>query len=136
MFEADQNPSREKLFPNWEDVEKVDGVTHSHLDSLPFGAIELDEEGRILRYNQTEAHISGRTAEDVVGRNFFTEVAPCTNVQEFAGRFRQGMKDRELDAVFPYLFDFRMAPTQVWVRLYYSQATGKAWVFVRRRSEG
>ncbi|MEM1205596.1 MAG: photoactive yellow protein, partial [Acidobacteriota bacterium] len=69
----------------------------------------------------------------VIGRNFFTEVAPCTNVQEFAGRFREGVAKGDLNHVFPYIFSFEMDPTQVWVRLFYSESTESAWVFVTRR---
>ena len=39
---------------------------------------------------------------------------------------------KSLNKVFPYKFDFEMAPTDVWVRLFYSEATDSAWVFVSR----
>ncbi len=103
------------------------------LDSLPFGAIQLDHEGNIRRYNATEGELSGRDPAEVLGRNFFTEVAPCTDVREFAGRFREGVVRGDLDAVFPYHFDFRMTPTDVWVRLFYSRTTRSGWVFVSVR---
>ena len=121
-------------FEGWEEVEAIEGMDEQALDALPFGAIRLADDGTIERYNAVEASISGRRAKDVIGKNFFTEVAPCTNVQEFAGRFREGVAEGELNAVFPYHFDFRMAPTDVWVRLFYSRTTGAAWVFVTRRS--
>lgn len=70
--------------------ERVDSLTHEELDALPFGAIQLDREGRILRFNEYEANLSNRRAPDTVGRNFFRDVAPCTNVREFHGRFLEG----------------------------------------------
>ena len=117
----------------WTEVAEVESMTSEELDRLPMGAIQLDGEGKILKYNQTEAEISGRDPKQVLGKNFFTEVAPCTDVKEFAGQFRQGYQQRELDTVFPYLFDFKMQPTRVWVRLFYSRNTNTAWVFVRQR---
>ena len=105
----------------------------SELDRLPFGAIKLDKDGTILSYNLAEAALTGRDPRRVVGRNFFEDVAPCTNVKEFAGRFREGIAKRELHAVFPYRFDFQMAPRDVTVTLFYSQTTDTAWVFVREQ---
>jgi photoactive yellow protein len=110
-------------------------LPESELDRLPFGAIKLDRDGTILSYNLAEATLTGRDPRRVVGRNFFEDVAPCTNVKEFAGRFREGIAKRELHAVFPYRFDFEMAPRDVTVTLFYSQTTDTAWVFVRERKE-
>jgi photoactive yellow protein len=110
-------------------------LPESELDHLPFGAIKLDKDGTILSYNLAEAALTGRDPRRVVGRNFFHDVAPCTNVREFAGRFRAGIALRELHAVFPYRFDFEMAPRDVTVTLFYSQTTDTAWVFVRERKE-
>ena len=67
----------------------------------------------------------------MIGRNFFTEVAPCTNVQEFAGRFREGVAQEDMHTIFPFRFDFEMAPRDVTVTLFYSKHTDSAWVFVR-----
>ncbi|HET8798033.1 MAG TPA: photoactive yellow protein, partial [Thermoanaerobaculia bacterium] len=113
------------------DLEKIDRMSEAELDELPFGAIRLDRNGVILSYNMTESKLTGRRRERVIGRNFFTEVAPCTNVQSFAGRFREGVAKGELHAIFPYRFDFEMAPRDVTVTLFYSKQTGTAWVFVR-----
>lgn len=114
-------------------METVDGLDTQEFDALPFGAIALDANGIIRRYNRTEANISQRDPAKVIGKNFFTEVAPCTNVQEFAGRFKEGVADKSLDVTFPYRFDFQMDPVDVFVRLYYSKVSDMAWVFVTVR---
>jgi photoactive yellow protein len=113
------------------EIERIEGLGESGLDGLPFGAIRLDRNGTILSFNKAEVDITGRRKESVIGKNFFTEVAPCTNVQEFAGRFREGVEAGRLHTVFPYLFDFQMEPRNVWVTLFYSNVTETAWVFVR-----
>lgn len=113
------------------EIERIDSLADGELDELPFGVIHLDREGNILSFNQKESDLTGRSAAAVRGKNFFTEVAPCTNVQEFAGRFREGVAAGKLHAVFPYLFDFQMAPRRVWVTLFYSQETNSAWLFIR-----
>ena len=113
------------------DLESISRMSEAQLDELPFGAIRLDRDGKILSYNMSESKLTGRTKERVIGRNFFTEVAPCTNVVAFAGRFREGMAKKDLHAIFPYRFDFQMAPRDVTVTLFYSRQTDSAWVFVR-----
>jgi len=113
------------------EIERIQGLAGDELDRLPFGAIRLDHDGTILSYNRTEAELSGRRKESVLGRNFFTEVAPCTNVQEFAGKFREGIQRGSLHTVFPFIFDFDGGPMNVWVTLFYSRETDTAWAFVR-----
>ena len=113
------------------EIERIQGLGESDLDRLPFGAIRLDQEGKILSYNRTEAELAGRRKESVLGKNFFTEVAPCTNVREFADRFREGVARGSLHIVFPFVFDHPVEPRNVWVTLFYSRETGTAWVFVR-----
>ncbi len=113
------------------EIERLQSSSELELDQLPFGAIRLDREGTILSFNQAEVDLSGRKKENVLGRNFFTQVAPCTNVQEFAGQFREGVGLGRLHTVFPYVFDYEMEPRHVWVTLFYSNETNTAWVFVR-----
>ena len=117
--------------PAMNDLESITRMSEEQLDQLPFGAIRLAKDGTILAFNMTEAAITGRQKEKVIGKNFFNEVAPCTNVQMFAGRFREGVAKQELHAIFPYRFDFEMAPRDVTVTLFYSKQTDSAWVFVR-----
>lgn len=114
-----------------QELESIDRMNEGELDGLPFGAIRLDKDGKVLSYNATEARLTGRDPRRVIGRNFFTDVAPCTNVQAFAGRFREGVARKEMHVIFPYRFDFQMAPRDVTVTLFYSKQTDSAWVFVR-----
>jgi photoactive yellow protein len=114
-----------------QELEQITRMTETELDALPFGAIRLDKDGKVLTYNMTESKLTGRDPKRVIGRNFFTEVAPCTNVQTFAGRFHEGVRKGEMHVIFPYRFDFKMAPRDVTVTLFYSKQTESAWVFVR-----
>lgn len=113
------------------EIEKVRELPEERLNDLPFGAIRLDKDGNIQSFNKYEADLTGRDPKRVIGKNFFTQVAPCTNVQAFAGRYREGVQKGELHAVFPYKFDFEMAPRDVTVTLFYSRNTEQGWVFVR-----
>ena len=114
-------------------LQRVPELSAAELDALPFGAIRLDKEGKILTYNLAESNLTGRKPDDVVGKSFFTEVAPCTNVREFAGRFHEGVAKGVLNAVFPYRFDFQMDPVDVIVTLFYDASSESCWVFVNRQ---
>ncbi|AKF03465.1 photoactive yellow protein [Sandaracinus amylolyticus] len=102
----------------------------SQLDELPFGAIELDANGRILQYNATESKLSGRAVESVIGRLFFDEVAPCTRRPEFYGRFLELVKGGP-SAVFDYVFDYKMRPRQVRVHMKRALLGKTYWILVR-----
>lgn len=114
-------------------LHEVDGLTNAELDALPFGAIQLDLRGTILQFNEYEANLSNRRAPDTIGLNFFLDVAPCTNVQEFHGRFLQGVREGSLHVTFPYRFNFKHMARDVAVTLFYSGSTTTVWVFVEAR---
>lgn len=116
-----------------EQLAKLPNLTNEDLDQLPFGAIRLNSLGQIVHYNLAESRFSGYSPSALVGKNFFTQVAPCTNVREFAGRFRDGMEKKWLHAVFPYQFNFH-PPLSVTITLYYHSDTDSAWVLVRKES--
>jgi photoactive yellow protein len=113
------------------DHAKIDNLSELELDRLPFGAIQLDQNGKILKFNDYESKLSGITKKNAVGKQFFTEVAPCTNVKEFHGRFLAGVAKKELHAKFRYHFAFKQNPRDVGVTLFYSDITDSIWVFIR-----
>ena len=130
---SDAAAARPELTPP-EVLPEIDAMNPGQLDSLPFGAIQLDVRGNILQFNEYEANLSNRRAPDTIGRNFFSDVAPCTNVREFHGRFEEGVERGELNATFDYHFAFRQNPRDVRVTLFYSSPTSTVWVFVQQRN--
>lgn len=109
---------------------RIDKMSLDELNALPQGAIQLDRDGRILKFNQYESDLSGIAAANAVGKSFFKEVAPCTDVKEFHGRFKEGVAKKELRAKFRYHFAFKQNPRDVTVTLFYSDVTDSVWVFV------
>ena len=115
------------------DVENVLArMTPQELDDLAFGAVQLDAKGQVLVYNATEASITGRKPADVVGRNFFTEVAPCTDTPRFRGVFEAGVRANDLNTMFEYTFDYRMQPTKVKIHMKKALVGDTYWIFVKR----
>lgn len=115
------------------DIENVmANLSDADVDALAFGAIELDATGKVLRYNATEGAITGRDPKAMIGQNFFTDVAPCTDTPEFRGKFTDGVRTGDLNVMFEYLFDYMMKPTRVKVHMKKALVGDSYWVFVKR----
>lgn len=105
-------------------------MSEAEFDALPFGVIRLDAEGKVLAYNAAESALARRKKEQVIGRNFFTEVAPCTNTDAFAGRFHALCAAAVADSqTFDYPFQFPWGVRHVRIRLLFDKVRN-AWVFV------
>jgi photoactive yellow protein len=111
-------------------LEAADTMSAEDLDKLAYGMIQLDATGRILNYNAIESKLASLRKEDAIGKQFFTEIAPCTRVQEFYGRFKEGVIRESLDTSFRFHFAFKQNPRDVTVRLLYSRRTRTVWVLV------
>lgn len=125
---------RDLKFDDLSDKDVMSRVSATSAETLTFGAIQLDSAGVVLSYNTVETQITGRMAAEVIGRNFFEEVAPCTRTPEFRDAFFAGVRAGTLDKRFRYTFDFRMNPTPVEVHLKRAVAGTTYWIFVKRLS--
>ncbi len=105
-------------------------MTSEEIDRLPFGVIKINRSGTILQFNAKEAELTTLAPKNIIGRNFFRDIAPCTNRREFLGRFADGVKNGNLDVTFNYLFDFRMRPRHVKVHLKKSYHDDNYWILV------
>lgn len=108
---------------------ELDAMSVAELDALPFGLIGLDEAGLVESYNAPEARYAGMQAAAVMGRHFFTAVAPCMNNALVAGRIEGAPA---LDATLDYVLTFRMRPTRVRVRLIKTPASPQTYVLIQR----
>lgn len=115
------------------DIENVmSKMSAKDVNELAFGAIQIDKAGKIASYNEKEGQITGRSPTSVVGKNFFTEVAPCTNTPKFKGEFDKGVKDGNLNTMFEYTFDYNMTPTKVKIHMKKALIGDAYWIFVKR----
>lgn len=78
-----------------------------------FGLVELDAAGTVL-YTRFEA--DGATP-DYTGRNFYTEVAPFSNVVEFRSRLDQFSRGSQPALSFDFTCDYEDGPVPVRVLL-------------------
>ncbi len=116
------------LFP----TQSLYEMTAGEYDALPFGLLELDRDGTVVKYNAAEEVLSGCRRDDVLGRKFFTEVAPCTRVQEFEGVLQE-MLARGEDArhAFDFVFKFAGGDRFVHVVLCYEASRERALILVQ-----
>jgi photoactive yellow protein len=92
-------------------------LDYDKLDSLPFGTILVDSDGTILFYNREEEEKAGMSRADVIGKNFFTEVAPCAQVRDFYDQFKEAVKALGVIASFKFHFPLPRRPRDVEITL-------------------
>lgn len=128
-------PTSNGPLPGVIDTAAIDLCTDAELDQAPFGVICLDEEGTILRYNLFESRFARLDRNQVLGRDFFQEVARCTRVPEFEGRYRHIVAGSEApdDRRFTFVFDFVFGAQEVLVEIV-SVAGATRWYLLINRA--
>jgi len=101
-------------------------------DACDFGVVKVDDQGKILLYNRYESELAGIAPSAAEGKNFFTQIAPCTNNGLFFGSFKKGVAANNLNVAFPYTFTYKMSPTNIRAHLYRDQASKTNWIFVAK----
>ncbi|MEM7677079.1 MAG: hypothetical protein AAF449_13840 [Myxococcota bacterium] len=114
---------------------RLTALKANEIDTLPFGYVALKADGTVLRYNKYESELARKDKQDVIGRNFFTEVAPCTQVQDFEGRFRAFAQDSSgpSSLSFDFVFAFRHGLQNVRIGLIRSPLKQEIIMTVNRR---
>ncbi len=120
------------------DLDKARTLTGEDLDQLPFGVIVVDRKGTILEYNAYERSMAGMGSRDVIGLNFFHDLAPCTAIKDFEGRF-ESFLDSDDTSIEPFQFVFAFARgaqrvAVIFVRL--SNHSDRATICVQRSDVG
>ena len=94
-------------------------VLSNLFESLPIGVVAMTADTRVVVFNEHEEKLAGRKRERVLGRRFFEEIAPCMNVRELAGKFRDKVQQATLDETIEFSVPFAHAsqPRDVIVRM-------------------
>ena len=110
--------------------DRLNRATTAELDEMAFGVVALGLDGTVEAYNAAEAKLAGLMPGRVIGRNFFTNVAPCTNNFMVAQRFET---EANLDAIIDYVFTLRMKPQKVRLRMLKKSGVAQMYLVVERR---
>jgi photoactive yellow protein len=84
---------------------------------LPFGLLELNPEGDVIRYSPASERYSEGQAGDVVGRHFFQEIVPGGQLKESQARFQLFMEHGQTVDRFSARFDSAEGQIKVQVLL-------------------
>ncbi len=114
-------------------LEKLPTLSREEIDALAFGVVKVNDTGIVEIFNKFESEVASIAVTKAEGRNFFTQIAPCTNNRLILGRFKEGVLAGELDVCLPYTFTYKMRPTNVNIHLYRHASTGTNWVIVQKR---
>jgi len=110
-------------------IAELESLSPDELDALPFGVVGMAASGETEIYNATESRIAGLRPARVLGKPFFTEVAPCMNNNLVAHRFDN---EPELDATINYVLTLRMKVTPARLRLLRSGSARRHYLLVQR----
>lgn len=115
-----------------QDLDNILNREPQRAEYLPFGAVLLDRSGRIVKYNKAEGLIASRTPEEMIGKDFFNDVAPCAKGKRFHGEFLKFHRTGQVNVMFDYTFAYKGADVGVKIHLK-SQPDGQfCWMFVKR----
>jgi photoactive yellow protein len=115
-----------------QDVDNILAREPQRAEYLPFGAVLLDRQGKIVKYNKAESVIANRNPEEMIGLDFFNEVAPCAKGKRFHGEFLKFHQTGQINVLFDYKFNYKGANVAVKIHLK-SQPDGQhCWLFVKR----
>lgn len=128
----------EAAAPSSIDPLTIDDRSDAELDALAFGVIGLDEEGIVLRYNLYESRLARLDRNQVVGRNFFKEIAPCTRTEAFQRRYRAFVAAADLTRSerFDFVFDFAFGAQDVSIELVRAAGGARFYLLINRRKVG
>jgi len=118
--------------PGFNDTDILQAISDMDDDKLhdcDFGVVKMSKDGVVQAVNNAEVELSGLSQSAFIDKNFFTQVAPCTNNYMVAEKYR---KLGELDETIAYVFTYRMKPTPVHLRMLKSQAFESQYLLVER----
>lgn len=113
---------------------ELEKLTPEEIDALSFGAIRLDETGKITLYSARERLDSGYRLE-AVNRLYFADVAPCLDTTAFRGRIENARKSGRLSIDVTQFVDLPGGQKDVEVRMRVQSApSGATWILTQRLS--
>jgi photoactive yellow protein len=64
-------------FDDADPIPAFDRCGPAELDALSIGVVKMRTDGVVVACNRAESALSGRPPDQVIGRDFFVDVAPC-----------------------------------------------------------
>ena len=115
-----------------QDLDNILAREPQRAEYLPFGAVMLDRNGKIVKYNRAEGLIANRTPDEMLGKDFFNEVAPCAKGKRFHGEFLSFHRTGQVNVMFDYKFAYKGANVGVKIHLKAQPDGQHCWMCVKR----
>jgi len=98
--------------------DRIAELDDDELAKFPLGVARLDLDGTVLLFNRAEEVFANRRSHDTVGLNYFQDVAPCSAVRQFQGRFVAFAQSPSLGSEsFAFSYPFWMGDRRVTITL-------------------
>jgi photoactive yellow protein len=117
-------PPSEPRKESREDGHDLDTLAPDELERLDAGVIGLDGAGSIVAFSEGASALLKLPRDAVLGRDYFHDVMPGTNVPGFRGRFLSGARRGQLDERFEYVFGRLPQPLRAEVRMHHGRFDG------------
>ncbi len=117
-------PPSEPRKESREDGHDLDTLAPDELERLDAGVIGLDGAGSIVAFSEGASALLKLPRDAVLGRDYFQDVMPGTNVPGFRGRFLSGARRGQLDERFEYVFGRLPQPLRAEVRMHHGRFDG------------
>lgn len=114
--------------------EALSGMAAEEFDAMPFGAIRLDAADTVVVYNASEAALARLDPAETIGKNFFTDVAPCTSNDLFRGRLEKMLVEGRTSERFDYTFRFAWGDKDVRIQFWVPRPDQR-WIFVEMHDD-
>ena len=112
-------------------IDDLESKTDAELDQFDFGIIGSEKENHTCtRYNKYEENLAGLSKNYVIGKNFYVDVAPCTNNFLVYNRFQT---ESNLEEGLDYVFTYKLSPTKVKLRMLKSQKFSIEYLLVLKK---
>lgn len=117
-------------FPEDDPQNPLIRISLDDVSRLPFGAAELDRDGKVISYNDTEPDGGEGPRPSLVGRDFFIEAARWAGSSLIAEEFKKGVNAKDMNAVFDCAVP--RLTYKVRIHLKVSPILGTYWIFVKK----
>jgi len=124
------------LLPDFETknlAEALEALSAEEIDQLPFGIIGIDPDGVVRVFSKAEAKLSGYGARPALGKDFFTDIAPCMANSHFKGRIDKARAAGALSISFTFVGDFEDSDRELSIRVQ-SAKDGGTWIAIKREN--
>lgn len=115
-----------------QDIDNILSREPQRAEYLPFGAVLLDRTGKIIKYNKAEGLIANRVPGEVIGMDFFNQIAPCAKGKRFHGEFIKFHRTGQANVMFDYKFAYKGADVNVKIHMKAQPDGQSCWLFVKR----